>query len=160
MPTTQRRLLDRQNARNFALRLISVRQRTTAEMFRRLTSRSSPSIAHSVVAELEAQGLLNDAIFAAQWRESRERTRPRSAKLVRLELLQRGIDSDLAGIAVADMDDEELVQRAASKYVNRLLGLDKHRFQTRLSGYLLRRGFSASLVYRTLRTYTQIEMES
>lgn len=159
MPTAQRRFLDRQRARNFALRLISVRHRTVTEMFRRLTKSTSLDIAQSVVTELETQGLLNDAAFAAQWRDSRERTRPRSAKLVRLELLQRGVDPDLAGNAVAGMDDEDLVQRAASNYANRLIGLDKNRFQTRLSGYLLRRGFSMSLVYKTLRSYTQIEGE-
>jgi regulatory protein len=151
MTVRQDRANDHQAARNAALRLLAVRQRTVTEVRTSLSRRFSHAIADTVVSDLEAAGLLNDASFADAWRESRERTRPRSARLVRHELLQRGIDAAVAGPAVEGMDDEALIEQAAQSYVGRLKGLDSQRFQRRLAGYLLRRGFSSALVGRTLR---------
>jgi regulatory protein len=146
---------DHQAARNAALRLIAVRQRAVAEVRTSLRRRFSHAIADAVVNEFEAAGLLNDAAFAEAWRESRERSRPRSERLVRRELLQRGIDAAVVGTAVEGMDDEALIEQAAQSYVGRLKGLDSQRFQRRLAGYLFRRGFSGALVGRTLRAYLQ-----
>jgi len=135
--------------------LIAVRQRAVAEVRTSLRRRFSHAIADAVVNEFEAAGLLNDAAFAEAWRESRERSRPRSERLVRRELLQRGVDAGVVGAAVEGMDDEAMVEQAAESYVRHLKGLDSQRFQRRLAGYLFRRGFSSALVRRTLRTYLQ-----
>jgi regulatory protein len=144
-----------QAARNAALRLLAVRQRAMAEVRTSLHRRFSHAIADAVVTDFEAAGLLNDATFAEAWRESRERFRPRSERLVRRELLQHGIDATVAGAAVESMDDEALIEQAAQSYVGRLKGLDSQRFQRRLAGYLFRRGFSSTLVRRTLRAYLE-----
>ena len=144
-----------QAARNAALRLLAVRQRAMAEVRTSLCRRFSHAIADVVVSDLEAAGLLNDAAFAEAWRESRERLRPRSERLVRRELLQHGIDATVVGETVEGMDDEALIEQAAQSYVGRLKGQDSQRFQRRLAGYLFRRGFSSDLVGRTLRVYLQ-----
>ena len=155
MTFRQDRTNDQQAARNAALRLLAVRQRTIAEVRTSLRRRFSDAIADTVVSDLQAAGLLNDAAFAEAWRESRERSRPRSERLVRRELLQKGVDPEVAGPAVEGMDDEALIERAAQSYVGRLKGLDSQRFQRRLAGYLYRRGFSTALVARTLRTHLE-----
>ena len=46
------------------------------------------------IARLTGLGILDDAAFAAQWVESRDRARPRGERALQAELRQKGIDSD------------------------------------------------------------------
>ena len=110
-----------------------------------------------VLQRLEQQGLLDDAAFAQEWRRSREQSRPRSALLVRRELLQRGVDYAVADAAVEGMDDEEAAQRAARGYLRHLRHLDQSRTDRRMWAYLQRRGFSPSVTQRTMRLLAQEE---
>ena len=90
----------------------------------RLRRRYGEGIAHTVVGELQERGLLDDAAFAVAWRQSRERSRPRSAALVRRELLSRGVDRAAADAAVADMDDTASAERVAQKEMDRCSSLE------------------------------------
>jgi regulatory protein len=108
------------------------------------------SVVDEAVARLQADGLLDDADFAEAWRSNRERHRPRSASSVRRELLQRGVDREIAVEAVSEMDDEEAAMRAAEGPARRLASLDRATFTRRLGGYLARRGFGVDVVFKTI----------
>ena len=100
---------------------------------------------------LERLGYLNDAEFAAYWAEQRERFSPRSARAVRQELRQRGVDAETAA-ASADPDDDE--QRAIAAGRKRLRSLDQADYQTfytRMGGFLQRRGFSYGVARVAIR---------
>ena len=73
------------------------------------------------------------------------RAKPRSAWLVKRELVNRGISRDIAEAAVSECDDDESAYRAASTYSRRLHGADYQTFHRRLYGYMGRRGFGASI---------------
>ena len=105
----------------------------------------SHNIAEQVVADLRERSLVDDAEFARLWTESRLRSKPRSAWLLKRELIGKGIRSDLAEDAVSECDDSENAYRAALGYSHRLDGTDYETFHRRLYGYMGRRGFSASV---------------
>jgi regulatory protein len=138
-------------ARAAALRALSSRPYTTAQITTKLQGRYDDEAVRAVVAELTERGLLDDAAFAKAWRDSREHARPRSARLVRRELEQRGVARTVAEAAVEGMDDDATADRAARTQLRRMAGLDRETFHRRLGGYLLRRGYSEAVAYRTVR---------
>ncbi len=132
------------------LRFISYRPRSRQEILRRLGRRFGARTVELALARLEEQGYVDDAAFARSWRESREAHRPRSAGLIRRELAQRGVGREVAEEAVAGLDDDASAYRAGQERLRSLQGLDYVAFRRRLEGYLKRRGFSASVIRRTL----------
>ena len=75
------------------MRLLGYRGRSEAEVRRRLSPRYDSQVIDRVIAALTQQGYLDDATFARQWRSSRERRRPRGQRLLRQELLGKGVHS-------------------------------------------------------------------
>ena len=138
------------SARSTALRSLAARPRSVSQVREKLARRFDASVVDEAVAGLQADGLLDDVGFAEAWRSSRERLHPRSASMVRRELLQRGVERDIADQAVSDMDDEEAALRAAQGPARRLASFDRATFTRRLGGYLARRGFGAGVVLRTV----------
>ncbi|MCY4578965.1 MAG: regulatory protein RecX [Chloroflexi bacterium] len=128
-----------------AIRHLARRPRTESEVRTHLRRKFPHDIIEQVVADLRERSLIDDAEFARLWTESRLRTKPRSAWLVKRELMSKGVASDLAEQAVSDFDDSENAYRAASDYSRRLDRADYETFHRRLFGYMGRRGFSASV---------------
>jgi regulatory protein len=120
------------------------------ELRRRLMRRgASADVARAVVAELEAQGYVNDAAFAQWWAEARARGRQVGSVRLARELRSKGIGGDLAAAAVASAFDEVAERdRAVAAARRRLPALRRgrpDRLGARLRDYLLRRGYPAAM---------------
>ena len=139
-----------QRARTDALRYLSYRPRTEAEVQSRLRRRYSLPLVNEVLQELKRQGLLNDAKFATQWVASRISHKPRSSWVLKRELRAKGVDGELAEQAAQAVDDEESAYRAGLKHAGKQEAADFDTFRRRLGGYLKRRGFSDSVSRRTI----------
>ena len=139
-----------QRARAAALRFLSYRPRSAAEVRSRLRRRFASPLTERVMESLAEQSLVNDAEFARVWRQSRESSNPRSATAIRRELLSKGVSRDIADEASRDVDDRESAYRAGVKHARRLEDLDSETFRRRLWGFLMRRGFSRSLARETV----------
>jgi regulatory protein len=139
-----------QRARNAAIRFISYRPRSEAEVHRRLRSRFPAQVVDRVVTDLVEQSLIDDTEFAAAWTDTRRRLSPRSANAVMRELLSKGVPADTARNALAGLDDADGALRAARKFARRLEGEDYPAFRRRLWGHLHRRGFHPSIVRPTI----------
>ena len=137
-------------ARGTALRLLSQRPRTVEEMRKRLGQRFSSALVDQTVARLEAEGLLSDADFARQWRESRERRRPRSRSMIAQELKQRGVSGDIIDDALGGFDSSAAAVHAASRYAARQAGCDRSTFDRRVGAFLSRRGFESGVIRETV----------
>ncbi len=149
---------EREAAMAVALRLLGQRARSVAELRTRLLRQDySPTIIERVVARLEELGYLDDAAFAQRWIETRQRTSPRGAALLRHELLQHGIAGHVAEQAVASAAGDSYTQarRAAGPRLARLARADFETFARRLGGFLTRRGFPASVAYAVVRDLWQ-----
>ena len=76
-----------------ALRFLEARARSEAEVRRRLIwAGYRPELVESAVARMRDLGILDDAVFARAWIESRDRARPRGERALREELRLRGVD--------------------------------------------------------------------
>ena len=95
-----------QRALSVALRYISYRQRSTSEVRARLLKQHPIEAVDLVLQRLEETDLLNDEQFAFQWVESRNKSRPKSAILVRRELSQKGVSAHFIEKAVVEIDDD------------------------------------------------------
>lgn len=139
-------------AREAALRLLSHRPRTEAELRLRLLRKDFPlEIADACVAQLRAKGLLDDAAFAEMFVRDRVRLNPRGRRLVVQELRGRGVEAETAMAAVEgvmreeEVDELALTRDAASRWRPRR-GEELPRARRRLTGFLARRGFAAQAV--------------
>ena len=137
-------------ARAAALRLLAFRPRTIHEMRERLAQKVGAAEADLTVQQLQAEGLLNDAHFANQWRESRERHRPRGRKILRQELRRRGVADDVIEGVLADFNSDEVAYRAGLKYASKQTSCDERTFRRRLGAFLHRRGFEPDIIRRAV----------
>ena len=86
-----------------ALQFLEARQRSVAEVRRRLTTVGYREVLVTAAIErLGELGMLDDQAFAAQWVESRDRARPRGERALRQELRQKGIDSETIARTLED----------------------------------------------------------
>ncbi|MBI4203030.1 MAG: regulatory protein RecX [Chloroflexi bacterium] len=142
---------ERERAYQAALRLLAYRPRTQRELAQRLGRRFSGEAVQTALARLQERGYIDDDAYAREWRRSREERRPRSAALVRRELLERGVPQEMAEAAVEGMDDGDNALRAAQRHLNRVVSLDYPVFYRRLTAYLRRRGFPQDVVRHTVQ---------
>jgi len=155
-PRRERPILDAKGAKLAAFDLLARRAWSTRELTRRLGQRGAPpEIARAVVAELETRGYLDDEAFARWWAQSRSGGRRIGSVRLRRELAAKGIAPELAAPAVdAAFAEASELDRALDAGRRRLPALQRaapDRVPARLAGYLLRRGYPASLVRRVIK---------
>jgi regulatory protein len=156
--------LDIEAARAVAFRFLGYSARTRAEIEQRLERDEFPQeIVATIVAELQAAGYLDDAGFARQWVADRaDRKRYGRARLA-AELNRKGIDRETAAEALDDIAEDDETRRALlaaegkwSRDALRALGHEaRQKERSRISGFLLRRGFSWQTVKKVLAAMMQ-----
>jgi len=136
----------RVNAHEAALRLLSHRARSENEMRTRLAMRGIPPEAiEDEIERLQKAGLLDDEKFARAWVENRKRTAPRGRRMLRYELLGRGIEHGSVEIATRDVDDRETALALARQKARTAPRTSYDAFLTKVGGFLRRRGFDYGL---------------
>jgi regulatory protein len=78
--------------------------------------------------------------------ENRSTFRPRSRRMMAMELRQKGLHEEAVSSAIAGVNDEALAYEAAQKRMARYKGLEWNEFRRKLSDFLARRGFSYSVI--------------
>ena len=137
-------------AKNAALRLLTYRSRSEKEVYRRLQGRFSEEVIQRTLSDLRRQGLLDDAAFAKEWREQREKFRPRGPAVIRQELQRLGVDREVIRDALSDFDTAANAYQAGSKYAAKLPVEDAVAFHRKLGGFLHRRGFEGEVLGQTV----------
>lgn len=137
----------RERALRQALLFLGYRARSESEIRRNLRKHEfAEAVIEETLERLRRDGLANDEQFARAWVENRSVFRPRSRRLMALELRRKGLDDAAAKSALEAVDDEALACEAARKRAARLKGLEWSEFRIKLSGFLARRGFSYSVI--------------
>ncbi len=136
-----------------ALRFIAYKPRTTYEVIKKLKENGLQEDVIAIVIErLTEKKYVDDLQYAKNWVENRNVNKPRSRKLVKWELKNKNISEEIISEVTGEMlPEEKLAILAAEKYARRLSGFEEDIFTRRLSGYLIRRGFSYSTVYSTVQ---------
>ena len=138
-------------AKAAALRFLTTRSRSVAEVRRRLARRYAPEEVQEVIAGLQKQGYLDDSAFAKEWRQQRERSSPKGERQVRQELLRLGVEEVVVREVLAGFDAWGNAYQAAQSFARKLKIDDYPQFRRRLWGYLYRRGFDSSVTGDTVR---------
>lgn len=142
-------------ARNSAMRLLGVRDRSCFELKERLKKKEFPeAVSDRVIAWLLEYNYLNDERFAFAFARSRVENKRFGQFRVRRELSLKGIAGDLIDRVLAEVyeqnDPDTLARAAAEKKMSGWNGLPAQTVRRRMAGFLKRQGFSGDVVYRTL----------
>jgi len=136
-----------------ALKYLSYRPRTEAEIRRHLDRQAqSSAVMDEVLARLRRAGLVDDRAFGRFWVENRSQFRPKSGRLLKSELRQKGLTAEQAEAALAESHggDAEAAYQAAAARAHRLAGLPQAEFFRKLQGFLARRGFGYETIRETI----------
>ena len=137
----------RERAFQQAMLFLSYRARSEAEIRQNLRKHEIPQpVVEHTLERLRQDGLANDHQFARVWVENRSTFRPRSRRMMTMELRQKGLAEEAVSSAVEQVDDEALAYQAAHKKAARWEGLEWNQFRKKLSDFLARRGFSYSVI--------------
>jgi regulatory protein len=145
---------DLAQARSYAIRLIKFRARTEKEVRDKLLSRDfEPEIIEQVVAAFLKSRLLDDALFAKLWVQSRIK-RPLGISRLRRELSQKGVRREIAEAALdqamEDYDESAVIRAVIAARSKGMKGVSLDKKRARLFGYLARRGFSRERIMEIL----------
>jgi regulatory protein len=138
---------EREKAYQTALGFIGYKDRTKLEISKRLEKAGfTAEIIQRTISELEDKEYINDQRFAQQWVEIRSESKPRGRYLLMLELKKKGVDeSVISEVLVNIPDEEELAREFGKKYIHKLSEVDNEVFVKKMTGALLRKGFSYSV---------------
>ena len=146
---------------NAAVHYLSYRPRSESELKERLRQRGfDDDTQEAVRTRLKELGLVDDMAFAQFWKDNRESFSPRSRRLTKLELRQKGVANDIIDQVVDAIDDDDSAYRAALSKARSLPRSDYQRFRRRLGEYLKRRGFSYGVINHTVERLWQDQVSS
>ena len=130
-----------------ALRFLAYRPRSELEIKQRLYRRGfGDDVISRVLVRLREQNLINDVAFAQFWKDSRLSSNPKSRRLIKYELMRKGIAGDAVDKAIGDVDDRDNAYKAGMKKARLLSSLGHEEFRRRLSSYLKWRGFGYEVI--------------
>ena len=145
-----------------ALNFIGYRPRAEEEIRVRLQRDEwSETVIAAVIAKLRDNKLLDDAQFASDWVESRSRSKPRGARLLKQELRYKGVDKEEIDAALPNADEEiENAIAALGKIERKLEKWEKGRERTQKAIEMMaRRGFGYGTVKTALQRIEEEEEE-
>lgn len=137
---------------NKALKFLSYRPRSEKEVRENLQKKSfgrglgpSETAIELIIKKLKEQKFIDDEEFAKWWVESRTRFKPRGLRLIKIELKQKGIDSEIIEKILSNKDIEILningAKRLVEKKIKRYGGLSKEEIYQKLARFLAGKGF-------------------
>lgn len=154
-----------QKLRDYALKLLSFRPRSSKEIKGKLTQfsvkKSIPQkTAARVINDLVSQNFINDEEFAVWWFEQRRTFRPKGEKLIQMELQQKGIDKEIIVKALKETAEGkkgefESALEVASKKIDRFQYLPFKKRKIKISNLLAHRGFSWETIHKVIDSLVQ-----
>ena len=138
------------------LKYLSFRPRSEKEIHDYLTKKNTPPEIHNkIFSFLIENRLIGDVEFAKWWINQRMTFRMRGKRIIKLELLQKGISQEIIDEAFADADeplasDLELAKNLVRKRLPRLKDLPVKTIYEKLSGFLARRGFGWETIKKSI----------
>jgi regulatory protein len=142
-------------ARNVLLYQLSKSAKSKDQCRKILANRGIDSeIAEKVLDRFEEAQIIDDAVFARAFTNSRIRGKGLARNAIARELREKGIEDQLIEVALVELDSESELERATELAVNRIrrMGhLDQLVIRRRLSGFLARKGYSGSIVQSATR---------
>jgi regulatory protein len=147
---------ERRRAKEKALNYLSYRARSEKEIKDKLKKKEFPgTIIDEVISDLKRLNLVDDFEFASLWIKDRLEHKPKGERVLKLELLKKGIKKEIIQKALEEFypsktEEMEIALELVKKRERRYKDLDKMVAKRRLFNFLLRRGFSYEVVREAL----------
>ncbi|OGH70990.1 MAG: hypothetical protein A2396_02760 [Candidatus Levybacteria bacterium RIFOXYB1_FULL_40_17] len=139
---------------DLALRFLSYRPRSEKEVIDYLKKkRIHESIIDRIIKSLKEKKFLNDIEFAEWWIEQRTGSRPKSLRIIKLELRNKGIGRDIVDGLSEKVDknlDEKSALKLLDKHIKRFEKLSTKEVYRKLFQLLARRGFDFDLIKKVI----------
>lgn len=144
------------SAKSQAFKHLSYRDRSKREVAQYLEKKGhTPSVIQTTLEELERLNYINDQRFAMEWGRVRVEVKRFGKKRLQHELSAKGVSSNIIEAALTALynshPEQDLALACANKKLASLYGLEPEKKKRRLAQYLQRRGFSAEIIYETLK---------
>jgi regulatory protein len=150
-------------AREICLRLLEAGPRTAAELATRLRGNAVPDdVIQEVLTRIADVGIVDDALFARMWVDSRHRSKGLSGRALGQELRRKGVSDEDARAALEGLDPDEEVATARALVRRKLAssrGLAADARVRRLAGMLARKGYGPGIAYRVVKEELEAEGE-
>jgi regulatory protein len=142
-------------ARQICLQMLITAPRTRAQLAAVLSRRGVPvAAADAVLGRFAEVGLIDDAMFARAWVESRHHSRGLAGRALAAELVRRGVAPDDVRAAVGELGPGQEAATARALVTRKLdstRGMPLQARVRRLIGILARKGYPPALAYRVVR---------
>ena len=142
-------------ARKILLDQLTGRARTRHELAAKLAGKNVPSdVATRLLDRFVDVGLIDDLAFARMWVSSRQPARGLTRRVLAQELRRKGVDDDVAGLALDEIDpdaEEASARELVRKRMRSLARVDQATATRRLIGQLVRKGHAPGLAARIVR---------
>jgi regulatory protein len=149
-----------QHALDLSYRYLGFRDRTVLEVRRHLESkRVEPDTIEQTVAELLAQGYLDDARFARRFVEDRRTLDHWGNERIERKLVSSGVQAELVTAALHGAGDdgaepESQLDAALTTLRGRFrVPPESERDRNRALGFLVRKGYELEVAYDAIRAY-------
>lgn len=110
----------------------------------------APQVVKKVTERLRELGYINDSRFMNWWVEQRTLHRPKGERLIKRELLAKGIGKDELAENFPKISEKELAIKAVSKKLLLWKKLPDLERKKKIYAFLGRRGFSAETIERII----------
>jgi regulatory protein len=117
-------------------------------------------VAEAVLARFAEVGIVDDALFARMWVDSRHRTRGLAGRALSQELRRKGVSDEDARAALEGLDPDEETTTARALVRRKLAstrGLATDARVRRLAGMLARKGYPSGLAFRLVKEELEAE---
>jgi regulatory protein len=142
-------------ARAILLDQLTGRARSRSELREKLAKKNVPhELAERLLDRFEEVGLVDDEAFARSWVQARQSGKGLARRALAQELRRKGVDDEVAHVALDEVDaeDEEEAARAlVRRRLRTVARLDRDTAARRLSGMLARKGYPSGVCYRVVR---------
>jgi len=135
-----------------AVRYLGARPRSTKEVETHLKRKHFPAMAiRRTITRLCEQKYLDDDAFATGWIGHRARLKPRSCVVLRQELRQKGIPSDIIDRAIETVDEVQMACKSIEKRLKSWTSLDRLEMESKVLRYLNYKGYSHEVARQAYR---------
>src|SRR3954462_5389499 len=142
-------------ARGICLRALTGAPKTRQQLAELLAGRGVPDdAAETVLDRFTDVGLIDDAAFARAWVSSRQSGRGLARRALSAELRAKGVDPEVAAVAVEAVDDDserEAARSLVERKARAMRRLDRVTASRRLMGMLARKGYNGGLAAAVIR---------
>ncbi len=148
---------------NKTLHFLSFRGRSEKEIQDYLQKHKAPiEIILKIIAHCKNYGFINDEKFAQDWIHSRSTYRLKSKRIIKIELIKKGIDPDIIEEVLKrgseiEPNDQEQAKKLVEKRLPRYKDLPREVIFQKLAGFLARRGFDWETSKNTIDAALRLE---